>query len=82
MDTDSADLNLVLETSTDDIQNGSSPAVKEIKTDKSETLDDKTSPNTQSTPAPIPSSGLTIRSASGNNQPRRIQFVTLSSTKP
>lgn len=82
MDTDSADLNLVLETSNDDIQNGSSPAVKEIKTDKSETLGDKTSANNQSTPAAIPSSGLTIRSASGNNQPRRIQFVTLSSTKP
>lgn len=75
VDSDSADLNLVLETSTDDVQLCASPALKEAnKTDTD-------SANNQSSSAAVPLSGLAIRSASGNQQPRRINFVTLTSNK-
>jgi len=87
MDTDScsSDLKLVLETSTDDISVSDAPTSKpsessatESKTDKdSETILDK---GVTEKPKPV-TSGLTVRSASGNQQSRRIQVTTLSLNK-
>lgn len=91
MDTDSEDLKLVLETSIDDVQLAASPVTKGTKTDQSDrpasengeknqsTEADKNSEN-KKTPA-APSTGLTIKSASGNQKSRRIQLITLSSNK-
>lgn len=91
MDTDSEDMKLVLETSTDDVQLAASPVTKGTKTDQSDrpasengdkiksTEADKNSAY-KKTPA-APSTGLTIKSASGNQKSRRIQLITLSSNK-